>query len=87
MSQDDLSMFSSEELESELKRRDRRKQSFPQPLENPDYRPLETLCREYLEHYRDHDREMKDGTHWIYETALTCIYGTKVYDWINQYYE
>ena len=57
----------------------------PQPLAEPNYEKLQKLCADLI-------NEMAIGSYhseqdwriWIYEEALTAIYGPKIFDWINK---
>jgi hypothetical protein len=45
---------------------------------------LKKVCNEYLEFLNSDDYyEDNDYDHYIYEAALKCIYGDKIFDFIN----
>ena len=60
----------------------------PNPIDNPDFKPLITLCEKYLDHLQDPENNyMKDVPHYIFETAIGCVYGNNrqsgIWDFIN----
>ena len=77
--------FSDKELEKEIKRREefKKKASFPKAIENPDFSGLIEMCKRYIDGIANgaiHD----DTQHYIYECAVECVFGKKIWVWINK---
>lgn len=47
---------------------------------------LKGICQQYIEFYDNDDKyyEDNDYSHYIFEKAMTTIFGEDVFDWINQ---
>ena len=83
----DIKDFSPEELQDELNRRDEKEKisNKPQLIENPDLTGLKNTIGEYIDSIFDGTyHEDSDIRHWIFEAAVTAIYGKDVFDWINK---
>jgi hypothetical protein len=80
----DLSNLSDDELNTELERRKKSDIAMPQPLPSPSWGALLNTCRDYLIDLRDQGWADDDYPHYIYEAALTAIYGDSVWPFINK---
>jgi hypothetical protein len=56
--------------------------SIPEPLAQPDLLQLRELCSKYLRCLVNGER-FKDAPQYIFEAAITGLYGKKVWDWIG----
>lgn len=79
--------FSDEELEKEIKRREecKKKSSIPKAIERPDFSSLIKMCKQYIDELANdtvHDDD--DTRYYIYECAIECVFGKRVWGWINQ---
>ena len=74
-----------EELKAELARReqDAKQVSAPQPREMPNYSQLIAVCHDYIHELATLGYADEDYPHYIYEAALTAIYGEDVWKFIN----
>lgn len=83
---DKLQDFSEAELEEELSSRKevQRKSDKPCMIENPDYEALRNLCQNYIDDLYVHSWVGDDYAHYIFEAAMTTLFGKKVWDWINK---
>lgn len=84
----ELSEYSAEELQSELKRRNEFVESpvqepLPQPMNNPSYDLLHTMCVDYVKSVAE-DKVDDDHSHYIFEAAIEAVYGKDIWDWINK---
>lgn len=96
MSKRDIEEFDDEELETELKRRQEKKRiaAKPKPLKNIDWTPLINMCQEQIDNLHENemcdedDRQYIDSDidHYVYECAMTCVFGANVFKWINRHY-
>jgi hypothetical protein len=77
----DIKDLTREELEEELARREKDKK--PKPLEEPNWLPLYKLCLSMLDDITSGDAD-SDGRHYIYEAAMTAVFGNKVWAYINE---
>jgi hypothetical protein len=80
-----LEQYNTEELQSELERREKEKKerSKPVPLSNPKWDKILESCEWYIDKCYLLGYEPKDGTYWIYSAAVTAIYGDEVWDWLT----
>lgn len=66
-------------MELELRRSKKEKLNIPKQLENPNLTLLREMCRDYVEsEYKD-----KNFEYYIFETAISAIYGTDIWDYIK----
>jgi|SRR5688572_8312385 len=79
----DLKDIKREDLVAELVRRDRLKPVKISPLEI-EINPLVKICEDYIDAVWDKEYIDKDFPHWIFETAMQCVFGEKIFDKINQ---
>ena len=77
-----LSEFNRQELEAELLRRDQELSDSLKPKAktafNPD--PLIELCESYLDEVWKGGLVDDDLPHYIFETAMICVFGEKIFD-------
>jgi hypothetical protein len=58
----------------------------PKILETPDISRLVKICQEYMD-FVDNDEEYyedNDYDHYIFETAMSTLFGERVFDFINE---
>jgi hypothetical protein len=58
----------------------------PKILENPDISRLVKICQEYMD-FVDNDEEYyedNDYDHYIFEEAMSTLFGKRVFDFINE---
>ncbi len=79
-----LSGISDAELREELKRRESLKPTAPTPLAEPDFAPLVTLVQDGVSQSIADEFEDDHFQHYVYEEALTCIYGKEYWVWKRQ---
>jgi hypothetical protein len=48
-----------------------------------DVGPLRKICKEYIESVYKYKYDDEDFEHYIYETALQCIYGENIWEFIR----
>ena len=71
-----------QEIEEELERRKKAKM-FPKPLDNPDFSRLINMAKKEIEHLINEGYASKDFDHYVYEEAMTAIYGKDYWKWRN----
>ena len=85
--------FSDDELETELKHREkmRKKASEPGILYNAaehipgHFDPIINLCKRIIQEMIDGTwHEDNDDHYYAWETAMKCVYGPSVFNWINK---
>ncbi len=81
-----ISEFTIEELETELenKKREEDISKIPQLIENPSLDKLIALCKTEINHLFLKGRNTKDARNWFYEEVMETLYGTDVFNWINE---
>ena len=73
-----------EELEQEIEKR-KKEASKPQPVENPDFSPVLSICEKYIQGIIDGTyHEDNDDIHYMFETCMEVVYGKKIFDWIKK---
>jgi len=86
----DLSIFTTEELEDELYRRNKPKKPVkPELIENPDYTELKNLCIEYIERIENKDCSIDDRVdteHYIFEAAMETFFGIEIWNYLSSEY-
>ena len=57
----------------------------PNQLDNPDLNSLREICQEYVDFIDNDDEYHEDNNydHYIFEEAMTTIFGEDVWDFIN----
>lgn len=80
-----LANMSDEELQAELARRQQSKKAgaVPQQLPSLDFSPLIKICQDYINDLAREGYADDDYDHYIYETAIECVFGEDVWSWIN----
>lgn len=58
--------------------------TFPQALKEPQWNALIASVKEYVEGVRKLERQDEDSEHYIFEHAVTAIYGEGVWDALNE---
>ena len=86
----DISKFTKEDLQEELKRREEQKnEDKPFPLTDLkscawlDWSKCQKACEVHIQELAD-GKVDTDAEHWIYETAMEAVYGKEVWDWVNK---
>lgn len=79
----DLTNVSTRELKAELGRRNEREIKALTPLENPDFKDLITLIVNGTSETAENGYEDEDFPHYVYEAAMTSVYGPNYFDWLN----
>lgn len=80
-----LSEYSIEELEQHLEIRKAAKREPPMSNRSIDWSSLRKLVFEYVVFIASDDyHEDNDYKGYIFESALTAIYGQPIWDWINE---
>lgn len=77
-----LTGFTDEQLRAELERR--RLGARPQPKQNPDFGPLIQMLEDDIAEMEQTKHRDDDISHYVYESALKCLYGPDVFKWINK---
>jgi len=74
-----------EQLQEELAKRktQRREVAKPGLLDSPDLSNLQKLCQGYIDKLARGEYCDEDYDHWVYEEALTTLFGEDVWDWIR----
>lgn len=80
----ELKNYSIEELEKAIEEK-KRQQKTIQPVENPDFSDLIQTVKEQVEGTIKGE-EPKDGEHWIYEAAMTAVYGDDIFEKLKNFY-
>ena len=75
--------LTTEELVTELARRNKVVAKMPKPLVEPNFEKLIELCNDTLKQISDGDSTDNDYEYYIYEEAMQAIYGVDIFDWIN----
>lgn len=76
-----IELFSDAELQAELKRRE---ELAPIPVDEPSYVELRKTIIGGVEQAIKDKREDEDFEHYVYEVAITAVYGRKYWTWRNQ---
>lgn len=77
-----IKQFSVSELEKELERR-KRLRVIPNPVDDPDYKDLIGVCKQYLHELAEYGHADDDYEHYIFEAAMTAIFGKDVWKFVN----
>lgn len=56
----------------------------PKKVDNPDYNCLIQCIDEYMTAVETGQGDVDDLQHYIFETALEAVYGTEVFNWVNE---
>lgn len=84
MSKTGLRSYSDDELKAELEDRKSIDKQPPKPLENPDFTLLINTVVDGVARMVEDQYEDDDLKEYIYESAMTCIYGKSFFDWNNR---
>ena len=57
--------------------------SKPEQILSPDLEPLRSICRDYINDLSENGYVDEDHAHYIFEIAMTTIYGENVWNFIN----
>jgi hypothetical protein len=80
-----LDKVSTEELERELaKRKEAQVMEAPTPLANPDFSAMTAMIVEGTNGTAKTGREDSDFQIYVYEAAMTAVYGEDFFDWLNE---
>lgn len=81
----DIKQLSTSELERELAARKAKDQAEakPKPLPNPDFKALQDTCVAAINKIESEGDPEGDCKHWIYESAMTAVFGKDVWTWIR----
>lgn len=55
----------------------------PKQLSSIDFEPLKKICQKYIDALADEGCADEDSAHYIFETALECIFGKDVWHFVN----
>ena len=74
------------ELEAELAARKKAREAGDRPvaLAQPDWKPVLKMAADHMKAIESNGREDEDFDHYLYEAAMTAIYGPNVFKWINK---
>jgi len=76
-----LKDVSTEELRAELRRREEPAKGPPAPLPNPDFTDLVQMVMTGVTSQMAEQYEDEDFKHYVYESAMTAIYGKAIWEW------
>lgn len=79
-----LHTISTAELEAEVERRYAEAEK-PNQVNNPDLTHLRDLCQKHIDSIATNRHGIKDAKHYIFESTMTALYGSRVWDFINHY--
>ena len=75
--------YTIEELQNEIERQTNHPIPVPKSHTKFDWQPLIEICQNYVKDIEEKDYVRDDWDHYIYETAMTAVFGDSVWDWIN----
>jgi transcription initiation factor IIE alpha subunit len=55
----------------------------PKPLPNPDFSKVISQCQEYIKDLEEDGTEDDDSCHYIFESAMTAVFGSDVWKWVR----
>jgi len=61
-----------------------RLREVPKPIENPDWSGVIQNCQERLKEYVEGAQTDSDLPHYVYEAAMSAVFGPDVWDWLNK---
>jgi hypothetical protein len=76
-----INQISTEELKKELKKRS--KTPEPQKFSEIKWGKLIHACETIIKQIKKEKYEHDDNPQYVYEEAMTAIFGENVFDWIN----
>ena len=73
-------------LEEELKKRKELEQKTEKPkqLVSQDFSKLKEICQDYIDDLANKGYVDEDHPYDIFETAMNCIFGSDVWQWVNR---
>lgn len=82
-------MKSSEEIKKLMKQLEKeleeaKKQEIPQPLPTPYFHPLIKMCESHIASIAEKGYADEDDKNYIFECALSAIYGKDIWNWYNK---
>jgi hypothetical protein len=80
-----IEQYSDDELRQELEQREKAQQNaaIPKPVECPDFEGLKEQCAQYITEIIRTGWADDDIEHYIFEAALSAVYGNSVWEWVN----
>ena len=75
---------STEELQAEIKRRERKKKSPPKQMNGINIDSLKSVCQAYVDELDKNGYANANHKQYIFETALECLYGCKIWEWVKE---
>jgi len=85
----DLTKLTDEQLKAELEAREakRKADAIPQQKKEINWQPLLNHLHEGIVNMVEDDGYPgKDFDHYVFETAMECVYGKDVWKWYNEHY-
>lgn len=77
-------LYTDDMLRAELDRRERLKQlRNPMPLQEPDMTEVIKLVHGYVDELASSRHRQDDIQYYVFEAAVTAVYGPGVWTWIN----
>lgn len=72
-------------LQEEIDNRQKKKMAMSKPnqISDPDLKPLRNICRGYINDLSKNGYVNEDHSHYIFEVAMTTVYGKNVWGFIN----
>ena len=83
----DLSRATYDELQAEIKKRDKiiKEAEKPKQLDNPNWNLVKSMCQEHINNLNDGLINSNSVfEEYLYEAVLTALYGENVFEWINE---
>jgi len=78
-----LDQFSDDELELEVKRREKIRNAPPTPLEEINWNIVREAAVEYIQ-LVDENKRVDQSEHFIFESVIMAVYGKDVWNWVNK---
>jgi len=78
-----LKDYSTKALEIELEKREKELNTPPAQLENPDFTELKKLLARLNQEMIDGEED-DDAKQWIYEEAISAVYGPSYWVWLKE---
>lgn len=81
-----MEKFTDAQLRDELERRQKASIEAGKPLQlpSPDLTALCDTCQKYIDDLAAGNPVDEDYDHWVFEDAMKALYGSGVFEWINQ---
>jgi len=83
---DGLETFDTAQLEAELKRRKEEEEegAKPKPIDSPDWSDVVECCIFYIDELHTKGYAHSDSKQYIFEEAVSAVFGRTVWKWINE---